>query len=104
MKKEHNFILTDDAGIAPLRIKLEQRKCADCGRTFYIEMNAFPIHCPFCREVLGFENSPYRCGISMVGLSEEEASRFITCPFYEDEDPQQCKKCVAVEVWKPQKE
>ena len=97
-KEEHNFILTDDAGIAPLRLKLEQRKCADCKKTFYIERNAFPVYCPFCSEILGFEDSLYRCTISAVGLTEEEASRSIRCPFFDDEEPKQCKNCKEVNI------
>lgn len=94
MKEKHRFILSDEESRSPVRIELKRLECPLCDEIFYVDINATPHYCPYCKERVDLIKCPYQCSISLVCFNEREAHEVTMCEHIGKE--QDCATCEKV--------
>ena len=83
MNKKNEFILINEERRMPIRIQAKEVECDFCDGKFYVDNNAAPVYCPYCREIIGTSEGliefKYKCSISNIGFTEKEGREECKC-------------------------
>ncbi|MCK4665900.1 hypothetical protein KAU33_04080 [Candidatus Dependentiae bacterium] len=83
MANKNRFILINEERRIPIRIQAKEVECDFCREKFYVETDATPLYCPYCKEVIGSSEGlidfKYRCSISNVGFTKKEGQEECKC-------------------------